>query len=56
MNLLLLLALLMLTMFLTLWIFLAMASWSDRQLASAFQEWLERKADTGASAERLELT
>lgn len=56
MNLLLLLALLMLTMILTLWVFLAMASWSDRQLANGFQEWLETKADAGANAERLELT
>ena len=56
MNLLLLLALLILTMFLILWVFLAMASWSDRQIANTVQEWLETKADAGASAERLELT
>jgi len=40
-----LLAALLMVTFAALWSFLAMASWSDRQLALAWREWQKMKPD-----------
>ena len=45
------LALVILTLVLMLWGFLAMASWSDHQIARVWQEWLEAKQNTEAVTE-----
>jgi hypothetical protein len=50
-TILLLLALVMLALVLMLWGLVAMASWSDRQIAHAWQEWLKAKADAEAVVE-----
>jgi len=49
--LLLLITALMLTTLLALWGILAMASWSDRQIARAWEEWRVTEDNTGASRE-----
>ena len=51
----LLIAILMLGSLLALWSLLAMASWSDRQLARAWEEWQAGEAGASASREQRSL-
>jgi hypothetical protein len=47
----LLITLLLLTPVLVLWGLLVMASWSDRQMASAWRKWLDAKPEAETTAD-----